>query len=279
MTSVRIDRARAGRRVARPRARRAGLGRARRRSAAATTSAAPRDDVDLLVIATPDAAVAEVAARDRARRAARSSPTCPGRSGSPRSPRTPARAVLHPLVALPDPERGAERLRGAWFGVAAEATRWPLEVVAALGGRAVAVAEDDWVRYHAAAVIASNHLVALLGQVERVAARVGRAARGLPRPRPGQPRRRRRARPGRRAHRAGPARRPRPRSTRHLAALPAEERAGLRGAGRGGGPPVPVTTVATIAELRAHLDAARAAGRPGRASCRRWATCTTGTRR
>ena len=35
------------------------------------------------------------------------------------------------------------------------------------------VAETGWARYHAAAVIAANHLVALLGQAERVAASVG----------------------------------------------------------------------------------------------------------
>ncbi len=42
-----------------------------------------------------------------------------------------------------------------------------------LHGRVVRVAEDQWARYHAAAVMASNHLVALLGQVERVAATLG----------------------------------------------------------------------------------------------------------
>ncbi|HEY9557422.1 MAG TPA: DUF2520 domain-containing protein, partial [Acidimicrobiales bacterium] len=47
------------------------------------------------------------------------------------------------------------------------------ELVTALDGRAVRVAEDEWARYHATAVIASNHLVALLGQVERMAASVG----------------------------------------------------------------------------------------------------------
>ncbi len=85
----------------------------------------------------------------------------------------PRRAVLHPLVALPDAERGAERLVGAWFGLAEEGDPLVAEVVASLQGRAVHVAEGDWARYHAAAVIASNHLVALLGQAERVAAGVG----------------------------------------------------------------------------------------------------------
>ena len=44
------------------------------------------------------------------------------------------------------------------------------EYLAALHRSQSAVAETGWARYHAAAVIASNHLVALLGQAERVAA-------------------------------------------------------------------------------------------------------------
>ena len=85
----------------------------------------------------------------------------------------PRHAVLHPLVALPDAERGAERLVGAWFGLAESGDPLVGEAVASLRGRVVHVAETGWARYHAAAVIASNHLVALLGQAERVAASVG----------------------------------------------------------------------------------------------------------
>jgi predicted short-subunit dehydrogenase-like oxidoreductase (DUF2520 family) len=47
------------------------------------------------------------------------------------------------------------------------------DVVTALGGRFVHVDDDHRPAYHAAAAIASNHLVALLGQVERVAAAAG----------------------------------------------------------------------------------------------------------
>jgi predicted short-subunit dehydrogenase-like oxidoreductase (DUF2520 family) len=46
-------------------------------------------------------------------------------------------------------------------------------MVASLGGRTVSVADGDRAAYHAAACIAANHVVALLGQVERVAASVG----------------------------------------------------------------------------------------------------------
>ena len=49
----------------------------------------------------------------------------------------------------------------------------PGDIAEALGGRLVEVADDDRAAYHAAACIAANHVVALLGQVERVAASVG----------------------------------------------------------------------------------------------------------
>ena len=129
-------------------------------------------DVDVLVIATPDAAVAEVAAAVRPR-AETVVAHLSGALGLGPLAGHPRRAVVHPLVALPDAERGAARLRGAWFGVSVDGDPVALDVVGALDGRPVAVPEEHWVRYHAAAVIAANHLVALLGQVERVAESVG----------------------------------------------------------------------------------------------------------
>jgi predicted short-subunit dehydrogenase-like oxidoreductase (DUF2520 family) len=129
------------------------------------------DGVDLLVIATPDDAVAGVAA------AVLPSPgtTVAHLSGSlgldALAPHA-RRATVHPLVPLPNGEVGAARLTsGVTFAVAGA----PLgrELVASLGGRVVEVAEADRAAYHAAACIAANHVVALLGQVERVAASVG----------------------------------------------------------------------------------------------------------
>lgn len=127
-------------------------------------------DVDLLVIATPD---------DRVREVARAVEPVPGtviahlagslglRALAPH----PRRAAVHPLVALPTPAVGAQRLVGSWFAVAGD----PLarDVVRALRGRWFEVADADRPVYHAAAVIASNHLVALLGQVERLSQAVG----------------------------------------------------------------------------------------------------------
>jgi predicted short-subunit dehydrogenase-like oxidoreductase (DUF2520 family) len=123
--------------------------------------------VDLLVLATPDPVIAEVAAEVAAEPATVVAHLA-GALGLDVLGPHPRRAALHPLVALPDAEVGAERLlAGAWFAVAGD----PLVelVVADLGGRRFTVADEDRARYHAAAVIASNHLVALLGQVERVA--------------------------------------------------------------------------------------------------------------
>ena len=127
---------------------------------------------DLLVIATPDHAIAEIA---RAVHPVERTVVAhlSGSAGLHPLVAHKRRAVLHPLVALPDAERGAERLVGAWFGLAVDGDPLVAEVVASLRGRVVHVAETGWVRYHAAAVIASNHLVALLGQAERVAGSVG----------------------------------------------------------------------------------------------------------
>lgn len=125
--------------------------------------------VRLLVLAVPDAAVARVAEAVRPGDAVVAH--LAGSLGLDVLAGHPRVASLHPLVALPDPERGAARLRGAWFATAGD----PLvgEVVTALGGRSVEVPDEHRAVYHAAAAIAANHLVALLGQVERVAAGAG----------------------------------------------------------------------------------------------------------
>jgi predicted short-subunit dehydrogenase-like oxidoreductase (DUF2520 family) len=75
---------------------------------------------------------------------------------------------LHPLQSLPSPEVGTRRLAGSWCAVDGPPTVERLAV--SLGMRPFRVDPADRVRYHAAACVASNHLVALLGQVERLAA-------------------------------------------------------------------------------------------------------------
>lgn len=79
--------------------------------------------------------------------------------------------ALHPLQSLPSAAVGLDRLRGAWAAVAGDDE--VAEIAAVIGLRTFELADSDRVRYHAAAVVASNHLVALLGQVERLAQSCG----------------------------------------------------------------------------------------------------------
>ena len=127
--------------------------------------------VDVLVIATSDAAIAEVAAR-----VAPEPETVvvhlSGALGLDVLSTHPRRASLHPLVPLPSAEVGRVRLRsGITFAVAGDPVA--AELARVLGGTVVVVDDEQRAAYHAAACIASNHLVALLGQVERVAISAG----------------------------------------------------------------------------------------------------------
>jgi predicted short-subunit dehydrogenase-like oxidoreductase (DUF2520 family) len=127
--------------------------------------------VDLLLLTVPDTAVAEVAAAVRPGDAVVAHAA--GSLGLAVLAPHERRAVLHPLASMPDAEVGAARLRGAWWGLAIGGDPLAEEVVADLGGRALHIADGDRDRYHAAAAMAANHVVALLGQVERVAASIG----------------------------------------------------------------------------------------------------------
>lgn len=127
-------------------------------------------DVDALILAISDDAIAEVA---------RSLPVTDavvlhlsGSLGLDVLACHPRAAALHPLITLPTVELGAERLvSGITFAVAGDPMAQ--ELAGSLGGRIVEVADADRPRYHAAACIAANHVVALLGQAERVAASAG----------------------------------------------------------------------------------------------------------
>lgn len=156
---------------------RAGTAMSRALEAAGWTIAAPirhgddvrtaAEGVDLLLIATPDVNVAQVAADV----APVDSTVVAHLAGSLTldvlAPHA-RRASVHPLRSIPT---GDADVRGAWFAVAGDALAE--RVVDDLGGHRVAIDDANRAAYHAAACIASNHLVALLGQVERVGATVG----------------------------------------------------------------------------------------------------------
>ncbi len=126
--------------------------------------------VELLVIAVPDRAIAEVATG-----------VAPGdavvmhlagsRPLADLAPH-PRRASLHPLVSLPDPATGAARLLDRCV-FAVDGDPLAQGLVDQLGGTAVVVLDAARTRYHATATVAANHLTALCAQVERLADGVG----------------------------------------------------------------------------------------------------------
>jgi|DEB0MinimDraft_10_1074344.scaffolds.fasta_scaffold00122_15 predicted short-subunit dehydrogenase-like oxidoreductase (DUF2520 family) len=126
-------------------------------------------DVDLLLIATPDESVAEVAATVTPGSAVVAHVA--GSLGLDVLAGHHRVAALHPLTSLPNPVVGAQRLLGGWFAIAGD----PLvgELAADLGGQTFSVEDQDRPLYHAAAAVAANHLVALLGQVERLGGAAG----------------------------------------------------------------------------------------------------------
>jgi predicted short-subunit dehydrogenase-like oxidoreductase (DUF2520 family) len=76
-------------------------------------------------------------------------------------------ASCHPLLTLPNPSIGKDRLlSGAWFAVAGDPV--VAEIVKEFGGHSFEVSDSNRVLYHAAACVAANHLVVLLGQVKRL---------------------------------------------------------------------------------------------------------------
>jgi len=79
--------------------------------------------------------------------------------------------ALHPLQTFPNAELGAERLAGSWCAVAGDPAVTDLAV--ALGCSPFVVPDHRRALYHAAACVASNHVAALLAQVERLAADAG----------------------------------------------------------------------------------------------------------
>ena len=125
---------------------------------------------EFVLLSVPDDALAEVAASlapdaSRVLAHAAGSRTLEVLAPHPRV------ASLHPLAALSSPERGAERLVGATYCVAGDDAA--LEIVRSLEGRVITLEDARRTLYHATATVAANHLVALMGQVERLATEVG----------------------------------------------------------------------------------------------------------
>ncbi len=82
---------------------------------------------------------------------------------------------FHPLQTISDPTRAAQRLHGAWAGLegderALDAGRRLCNLLAM---RPIVIPGEAKGKYHAAAVIAANYLVGLLGVAQRLAEEAG----------------------------------------------------------------------------------------------------------
>ena len=148
--------------------------RLQERGLTVSTGRDPDPSAELVILAVPDARIAEVAQHvDIGPWVAHLSGATSVTALAPHE----RRFVVHPLQTLTR-DRGAEQLDGAWGAItfetdaAAAAADW---LATTLGLRPFALADADKPIYHAGAAVASNFLVTL----ERVAARlVGEA--GVP---------------------------------------------------------------------------------------------------
>ncbi len=72
--------------------------------------------------------------------------------------------TLHPLQTISTREQGAADLPGSYFGITAsgEALEWALEICRLLDGHPLVIPPERRPLYHAAAVMASNYIVAMI---------------------------------------------------------------------------------------------------------------------
>lgn len=143
---------------------------------------APPAGTSVIILAVPDDALAEVV-----HDIAAMGPAPPGcvalhLSGAlstdaldPLHHRGYAIGSMHPLMAVADPWLAGERLLGAAFAMTGEplANTAARRLVAGLGGIPLTIAATQRPLYHAAAVMASNYLVALTGAAVRMLGEAG----------------------------------------------------------------------------------------------------------
>ncbi|HEU4800569.1 MAG TPA: Rossmann-like and DUF2520 domain-containing protein [Gemmatimonadales bacterium] len=144
--------------------------------------AEPLARADTLIIATPDDAIASVAERLSGFRlqghsvVLHLSGLLDHHSLDALSDASAGLGSLHPLMAVPDPLRGPELLRGAWAAVEGSgpaAIERAGELARAVGMEPVQLPPGAKPAYHAAATIASNYTVTLYDMAVRTAIAAG----------------------------------------------------------------------------------------------------------
>ncbi len=139
---------------------------------------------DLIFITTPDDTIAETAARltSSIKNGHRSGRTALHTSGALSSEILgDLRKVnfrvgsMHPLLSVSESAAGAENLRGAFYCVEGDggAVRVARAIVRDLGGRSFSISTGSKALYHAAAVMASGHAIALFDLAMEMLTRCG----------------------------------------------------------------------------------------------------------
>src|SRR5689334_3586221 len=139
----------------------------------------------LVLIATPDEAIGEVAAELARDQAVGNSHVVLHLSGwldrralHPLVSTGAGLGSFHPLQSVADPETAAERFRGAFAGLEGDprAIEAGERLAQALGMHPVRLASGAKATYHAGAVFASNYAVVIAALAERLARRSGATA-------------------------------------------------------------------------------------------------------
>ncbi|HEX7956690.1 MAG TPA: DUF2520 domain-containing protein, partial [Pyrinomonadaceae bacterium] len=136
---------------------------------------------ELLFVTTPDRLIAEAALKLaatpglRGRVALHASGALSSGELEPLRARGFAVGSMHPLAAVSEPAAGAESLRRAFYCVEgdARAARAARRVVRDLGGRSFDIAPEAKALYHASAVLAAGHVVALFDLAAETLGRCG----------------------------------------------------------------------------------------------------------
>ncbi len=122
-----------------------------------------------ILIAVPDGAIGDVARvlADAGMRSGVALHTCGARGPEALAPLAAAGVACgawHPLQTVANPEEGARVLPGVAFAIdgEGEAAAWAEHLTAGLDGLALHISATKRPLYHAAAVMASNYLIALL---------------------------------------------------------------------------------------------------------------------
>jgi predicted short-subunit dehydrogenase-like oxidoreductase (DUF2520 family) len=146
----------------------------------------------LVLIATPDDAIAQVAGRlatifksmgaekgNGRRVAMHTSGALSSEVLRPLHDAGVATGSLHPLVSISDPQSGAKSLAGTFFSVEGDAVavRLAKSIVRDFGGQAFTIKARHKSLYHAAAVMASPNLVALFDIALEMLGRCGLSSR------------------------------------------------------------------------------------------------------